>query len=69
MDRQAVSEVPAPHFDEQAYKLLVDQGHRELADRLLYNRPELPSTGSGRARGSAAKSEAYTDAFNEVFGA
>ena len=61
---------PHPHFDERAYKLLVDQGHKELADRLLYNRPELAFDEDQVALVAPPPNQsAYTDAFNEVFGA
>lgn len=61
---------PHPHFDEKAYKLLVDQGHQELADRVLYNRPELPFDEEQVALVAPPPDQtAYTDAFNEVFGA
>jgi spermidine/putrescine-binding protein len=56
-----------PLFNEQAYKLLVNQGHKDRAERLLYNKPEkaLEMT----IKGPAGDQQAYTDAFNEVFGA
>ena len=56
-----------PLFNEKAYKLLVDQGHEDRAKRLLYNQPEkaLEMT----IKGPAGNEQAYTDAFNEVFGA
>jgi spermidine/putrescine-binding protein len=56
-----------PLFNEKAYKLLVDQGHGDRAKRLLYNQPEkaLQMT----IKGPAGNEQAYTDAFNEVFGA
>ena len=61
---------PHPHFDEKAYKLLVDEGHKELADRVLYNRPELPFDSEQVALVAPPPNQtAYTDAFNEVFGA
>ncbi len=61
---------PHPHFDEKAYKLLVDQGHGELADRVLYNRPELPFDPEQVALVAPPPNQtAYTDAYNEVFGA
>ena len=61
---------PHPHFDEKAYKLLVDQGHGELADRMLYNKPELPFDEDNLALVAPPPNQtAYTDAFNEVFGA
>jgi spermidine/putrescine-binding protein len=61
---------PHPHFDEKAYKLLTDQGHKDLADRLLYNRPELAFDEDQVALVAPPPNQsAYTDAFNEVFGA
>jgi spermidine/putrescine-binding protein len=61
---------PHPFFDERAYKLLVDQGHKELLDRLLYNRPELAFDEDQVALVAPPPNQgAYTDAFNEVFGA
>jgi spermidine/putrescine-binding protein len=61
---------PHPHFSEKAYKLLVNQGHKELADRALYNRPELPFDPQQVALVAPPPNQtAYTDAYNEVFGA
>ena len=56
-----------PLFNEKAYKLLVNQGQGDRARRLLYNQPEkaLEMT----IKGPAGNEQAYTDAFNEVFGA
>ena len=56
-----------PLFNEKAYKLLVNQGQGDRAKRLLYNQPEkaLEMT----IKGPAGNEQAYTDAFNEVFGA
>jgi spermidine/putrescine-binding protein len=56
-----------PLFNEKAYKMLVDQGHEDRAKRLLYNQPEkaLKMT----LKGPSGSEQAYTDAFNEVFGA
>ncbi len=56
-----------PLFNEQAWKLLVNQGHGDRARRLLYNKPEraLQMT----IKGPAGNEQAYVDAFNEVFGA
>jgi spermidine/putrescine transport system substrate-binding protein len=55
-----------PLFNEKAYKLLVNQGHGDRARRLLYNQPQkaLEMT----IKGPAGYAQAYTDAFNEVFG-
>jgi spermidine/putrescine-binding protein len=56
-----------PLFNEKAYKLLVDQGHKERADRLLYNEPDKAA--AMILHGPSADEQAYVDAFNEVFGA
>ena len=56
-----------PLFNEQAYKMLVNQGHGDRARRLLYNRPDLALKMT--IKGPAGDQQAYTDAFNEVFGA
>ncbi len=56
-----------PLFNEKSFKILVDQGHKDRAERLLYNQPEkaLEMT----IKGPAGNEQAYVDAFNEVFGA
>jgi spermidine/putrescine-binding protein len=56
-----------PLFNEKAYKILVDQGHKDRADLYHYNDPEkaLQMT----LKGPSGNEQAYTDAFNEVFGA
>src|SRR6266480_2022229 len=56
-----------PLFNEKAYKLLVNSGHGDRARRLLYNQPDkaLKMT----LKGPSGNEQAYTDAFNEVFGA
>jgi spermidine/putrescine-binding protein len=56
-----------PLFNEQAYKILVNQGHKDRADLYHYNEPEkaLQMT----LKGPSGNAQAYTDAFNEVFGA
>lgn len=56
-----------PLFNEKAYKLLVDQGHKERADRFNYNKPELAL--EMRLKGPTGNEQGYIDAFNEVFGA
>lgn len=56
-----------PLFNEAAYKILVDQGHQEQADRYFYNEPERAA--EMLQKGPAEDEQAYTDAFNEVFGA
>jgi spermidine/putrescine-binding protein len=56
-----------PLFNEKAYKLLVNQGHKERADLLWYNQPEraLQMT----LKGPSGNVQAVIDAFNQVFGA
>jgi spermidine/putrescine-binding protein len=56
-----------PLFNEQSYKILVNQGHGDRARRQFYNKPEnaLKMT----IKGPAGDEQAYIDAFNEVFGA
>ncbi len=56
-----------PLFNEKAYKLLVNQGQQERADRFLYNKPETVLTMT--LKGPGASTQAAIDAFNEVFGA
>jgi spermidine/putrescine-binding protein len=55
-----------PLFNEKAYKILVNTGHKERADRFFYNHPERPL--SMTLKGPSGNSQAYIDAFNEVFG-
>ena len=55
-----------PLFNEKAYKLLVNSGHKERADRFFYNDPERPLTMV--LKGPSSNAQAYIDAFNEVFG-
>jgi spermidine/putrescine-binding protein len=56
-----------PLFNEKAYKLLVNQGHKERADLLWYNQPEraLQMT----LKGPSGNVQGVIDAFNQVFGA
>jgi spermidine/putrescine transport system substrate-binding protein len=56
-----------PLFNEKAYKLLVNTGHKERADRFLYNDPERPLTMV--LKGPSSNEQAYIDAFNESLGA
>ena len=56
-----------PLFNEKSYKILVAQGHGDRARRLLYNRPDLALKMT--LKGPSGNEQAYTDAFNEVFGA
>ena len=53
-----------PLFNEKAYKLLVDQGHQERADKYLYNQPEIAATMT--LKGPAPRIEEYINAFNEA---
>jgi spermidine/putrescine transport system substrate-binding protein len=57
-----------PMLNEKAYKILVDQGKQDQADRALYNEPDkyIPQL---KLWGPSNNEQAYTDAFNEVFGA
>jgi spermidine/putrescine-binding protein len=55
-----------PLFNEKAYKILVNQGHKERADRFFYNHPERPL--SMTLKGPSSNAQAYIDAFNEAFG-
>src|SRR5437660_155933 len=54
-----------PLFNEKAYKILVNQGHKERADRFFYNKPETPL--SMTLKGPSSNEQAYIDAFNEAF--
>lgn len=55
-----------PLFNEAAYKLLVDNGHQEQADRYYYNRPDIAF--SLDLKGPSENVDAYVANFNEVFG-
>lgn len=56
-----------PYLNEKTYKLLVDQGKQELADLSLFNQPEKVM--EMKLWGPSSNDQAYTDTFNEVFGA
>jgi spermidine/putrescine-binding protein len=56
-----------PLFNEKAYKILVNQGQQERADRFLYNKPETVLTMT--LKGPGTSTQGAIDAFNEVFGA
>jgi spermidine/putrescine-binding protein len=56
-----------PLFNEAAYKLLVNQGQKDKADRFLYNKPETVLTMT--LKGPGTSTQGAIDAFNEVFGA
>ena len=55
-----------PLFNEQAYKLLVNQGYKDRADGLFYNTPERAL--EMHLKGPSGNEQAYIDAFNQVFG-
>jgi spermidine/putrescine-binding protein len=55
-----------PIFNEKAYKILINQGQQELADRFLFNKPETVQTMD--LKGPGTSTQAAIDAFNEVFG-
>jgi spermidine/putrescine-binding protein len=55
-----------PLFNEKAYKILVNTGHKERADAFFYNKPETPL--KMVLKGPSSNEQAYIDAFNEVFG-
>ncbi len=55
-----------PLFNEAAYKVLVDSGQQDRADRFLYNKPETVLTMTLKGPGSST--EGAIEAFNEVFG-
>jgi spermidine/putrescine transport system substrate-binding protein len=56
-----------PLFNESAYKVLVDAGHQERADRFLFNQPETVLTMT--LKGPGESTQGAIAAFNEVFGA
>jgi spermidine/putrescine-binding protein len=53
-----------PLFNEKAYKILVNTGHKDRADRFFYNDPERPIKMT--LKGPSGNAQAYIDAFNEV---
>jgi spermidine/putrescine-binding protein len=53
-----------PLFNEAAYKLLVEQGHQERADRYFYNQPDIAVNMT--LKGPAPRLEDYINAFNEA---
>lgn len=56
-----------PLFSEAAYKLLINQGQQDLADHMLYNKPETVLTMT--LKGPGTSTQAVIAAFNDVFGA
>jgi spermidine/putrescine-binding protein len=57
-----------PLFNEAAYKLLVDQGHKDRADRYHYNEAEATLANSV-LKGPGSSTAASIQLFNEIFGA
>ena len=57
-----------PLFNEAAYKVLVDQGHKDRADRYLYNQSE-ETLSKTTLKGPGTSTEKSIQLFNEVFGA
>jgi spermidine/putrescine-binding protein len=57
-----------PLFNEQAYKVLVDQGHKDRADRYRYNESEAV-LGQTTLKGPGTSTEKSIQLFNEIFGA
>jgi len=55
-----------PMFNEKAYKLLVNTGHKARADLFHYNNPDLIF--KAHLQGPARNPQATSDTFNEVFG-
>jgi spermidine/putrescine-binding protein len=55
-----------PLFNEKAYKLLVDGGHKDRADRYLYNQPDQSLNMT--LKGPGGRVSDYIDTFNSVFG-
>ena len=56
-----------PLFNEAAYKILINQGQKDLADRFLFNKPETVLTMT--LKGPGTSTQGAINAFNEVFGA
>jgi spermidine/putrescine-binding protein len=54
-----------PLFNEAAYKILVNQGQQDRADRYLYNKPETVQTMD--LKGPGLSTQAVIDAWNEVW--
>ncbi len=55
-----------PLFNEAAYKLLVNNGHKDRADRYLYNQPELSLKMT--LKGPGGRVQDYITVFTSVFG-
>jgi spermidine/putrescine-binding protein len=54
-----------PLFNEAAYKILINQGQQDRADRYLYNKPETVQTMD--LKGPGLSTQAVIDAWNEVW--
>lgn len=63
---QLFIEYGPPWFNEKAYKLLVNKGKKERADRFLFNKPEQAFEAT--LKGPSESPQEYVDAFNEVLG-
>ena len=57
-----------PLFNEAAYKILVDRGDGDRADRYLYNKAE-ETLAKTTLKGPGTSTEKSIQLFNEVFGA
>lgn len=55
-----------PLFNEKAYKILVDNGHKDRADRYLYNQPDQALNMT--LKGPGGRVQDYINTFNTVFG-
>lgn len=58
-----------PLFNEGAYKLLVEKGEKDRADRYGFNEPERILDPTLTLKGPGTSTEAAINAYNEVFGA
>ena len=65
--RRQLHDQPAAAVQRAAYKLLINQGQQELADHLLYNKPETVNTMT--LKGPGTSTQDVIAAFNDVFGA
>ena len=57
-----------PLFNEAAYKILVDQGEKDRADRYLYNDSEA-TLAKTTLKGPGTSTAKSIQLFNEIFGA
>lgn len=58
-----------PLFNEGAYKVLVEMGEQDRADRFLFNQPEAILDPNLTLKAPGSSTEGAINAFNEVFGA